>query len=410
MNSDIISGNPFFKDWNEQGLPPFNDIQLSDYEPAILKGIEEQNADINTIVNQDAEPTFENTIVALERSGALLNKVLSVFYPMLSACADDDLMALSTKMAPVLSNHSTSIMLNEKLWLRIKHVSETFDADSHDREDYMLLKKTREAFERNGATLDGDKRQKFRELSRSLTEMTLKFEQNHLKEMARIELWLTKEDLEGMPEIAIETAAKAAADHGRDGEYLITLQAPSYVPFMKYSSRRDLREKLYMLYNTQCTSGTYSNISLVKDIANTRLELSQLLGYSTFANYRLQYSMAQTPQRVYEMLDQLREAYSPITTKEMQALTEFASRYEGHEIALKPWDYSYYANKEKESLYNINDEMLRPYFQLENVIKGVFDLATRLYGLHFDQMDDVQVFDPEVKVYSVTDNSGNTST
>ena len=406
MNSDNYTDNPFFRNWDEQGLPPFEDIHLADYEPAIMHGMDLQNDEIDAIVNQNAEPTFENTIVALERSGSFLNKVLNVFYPMLSACADDALMELSTKLAPVLSNHSTSIMLNEELWSRVKRVSDTFNADQYDREDYMLLKKTREAFERNGATLEVDKRQKFRELSRKLTKLTLKFEQNHLKEIARIEMWLTKDDLDGLPEIAIETAAHSATEHGRPGKYLITLQAPSYVAFMKYSSRRDLREKLYMLYNTQCTKGDYSNISLVKDIANTRLELAQLLGYPTFADYRLQYSMAQTPQRVFKMLDQLRIAYSSIAANEIEALTAFSSKFEGRAISLKPWDYSYYANKEKESLYNINDEMLRPYFPLDKVIDGIFGLATRLYGLHFNEMDGVQKFDPEVKVYNVTDNNG----
>ena len=406
MNTNSFTDNPFFKKWNERSMPPFDEIHLADYEPAIMRGIDLHNKEIDSIVNQEDEPTFENTIVALERSGSLLNKVLNIFYPMLSACADDALMKLATKLAPVISTHSTSIMLNQKLWNRIQHVCETFDNEAHDREDFMLLKKTCEAFERNGANLEEGNREKFRELSRHLSELTLKFEQNHLKEMARIEMWLGKDDLDGLPEITVESAAKAAADRGRDGEYLITLQAPSYVPFMKYSSKRHLREKLYMLYNTQCTSGENSNIILVKEIANTRLELAQLLGYSTFANYRLQYSMAKSPESVYNMLDKLREAYSPLASKEIAALTEFASKYEGHPITLKPWDYSYYANKEKESLYNVNDELLRPYFSLESVIDGIFGLATRLYGLRFNEISDVPVFDPEVKVYEVTDNYG----
>lgn len=403
MNSD----NPFLKNWDALGLPPFQEIKISDYEPAIMRGIELQNEEISTIVNQNQSPTFENTIVALERSGSMLNRVLNVFYPMLSACASDEMMALSQKLAPVLTSHSNSITHNMRLWERIKCVWDNRDEHNMACEDFMLLKKTRDSFERSGASLTGQARARYQELTKKLTELSLKFEQNHLKEMSSVELWLGKDDLEGLPDTAVEAAALAACERGRDGEYLITLHAPSYIPFMKYSARRDLREKLYMLYNTQCTQGEHDNTSIVKEIVNARLELSKLFGCSTFAEYRLKFSMAQTPQRVYAMLDHLKESYAPVMKRELAKLTEFAAEFEGEKITLMPWDFSYYNNKQAEKLFNLSDEQLRPYFKLENVISGVFGLATTLYGLHFNERHDVQLFNDDVKVFSVVDDDDN---
>lgn len=400
------SNNPFFNTWNECGLPPFNEIKLEHYEPAIMRGIELHDAEIAQITTQTEPPTFDNTIVALERSGWHLNRVLNVFYPMLSACADDALMSLSLKLAPILTNHSNSITHNTKLWERVKQVCDQCDEQTMSREDVMLLKKTRESFERSGATLPDTLRKHHEQLTNKLTELTLKFEQNHLREMSSIEMWLTHDDLSGLPETAIEAARDAAAKHGREGEYLITLHAPSYVPFMKYSARRDLRQKLYMLYNTQCTGGDYDNTKILIEIANTRLELANLFGCKNYAEYRLKYSMAQSPERVYEMLNRLKDAYAPAMKAEMETLTQFASSLEGHHVTIMPWDYSYYANKHREKLYNFNDEVLRPYFRLENVIEGVFGLATKLYGLHFNELTRVQIFDPDVKVYSVMDDNG----
>ena len=388
------------------GVPPFDRITHADYEPAIMRGIEEHNREVDAIAHAQSEPTFDNTIVALERSGQLLDRVLNIFFPMLSADADDELLELSTRLSPILSEHSTSITLNEDLWQRVKHVYEHFDRSAHDHEDWMLLEKTHRSFERSGATLQGDDRERFRELSKRLSSLTLQFEQNHLKELAQVQMWLAADDLEGLPDTAVETAAEAAREQGRDGEFLFTLQAPSYGPFMKYSARRDLREKLYRLYNRQGTAGEFSNVDLVRDIVNTRLELARLFGYNTFADYRLVTSMAQTPQHVYELLEQLRTAYQPVQRDEMERLTAFATQFEGHPTTLMPWDYAYYANKEKEAKYAIDDELLRPYFRLENVTEGVLGLATRLYGLHFTENTTAPVFHPDVKVFDVTGDNG----
>ena len=388
------------------GLVPFDRITNDMYEPAIDEGIARAQAEIDAIANNPEPPTFENTIVALERSGEMLNRVLGVFYPMLSADADDQLMEISERVTPRLTEHSNSITLNRSLWQRIKAVYASFDRDAHDQEDWMLLDKTYRAFLRSGASLEGANRERYRTLSKRLSECTLKFGQNHLRATNAFEMWLTAADLDGLPESAVDAAAHAASEKGRQGEYLVTLHAPSYQAFMKYSSRRDLREQLYMAYNTQCTSGEYSNMELCREIANTRLELARLMGSATFADYRLQNSMAQTPQAVYDMLEQLREAYQPTMQHELEQLSQFASEVEGKPLDLKPWDYSFYANKERDRLFQVNDEMTRPYFPLNQVIEGVLGLATRLYGLQFTPNPEAPVFRPEVKVYDVTDVHG----
>ena len=388
------------------GAVPFDRITTADYEPAIRQGIKEHDEEIKAIADNDAEATFENTIVALDRCGSTLNRVLGVFYPMLSANADDALHEVSKRMAPLLSEHFNNITLNELLWQRVKHVHDHFEADKHDAEDQMLMRETYDGFVRSGANLQGADRDRYRALSKRLTELTLKFDQNALKETSQYELWLTEGDLGGLPESALDAAKQAAKDKGREDAWLVTLEAPSYGPFMKYSDRRDLREKLYKMYNRQCTSGEYCNLDVLRDIANTRLDLARLMGCNSFAEFKLQHTMAQTPQGVYGMLNQLRDAYLPVEREEMQRLSAFASETECKSIELMPWDYAYYSNKEKDSLFEINDELLRPYFELGRVTQGVFGFAKRMYGLRFIPNHDAQVFHPEVEVFDVTDEDG----
>lgn len=403
----MIENNIFFKPFRTTGgAVPFDRITSADYEPAILQGIKEHDAEVKAITDNEAEATFENTIVALDRSGAMLNRVLGVFYPMLSANADDALLAVSELMAPVLSEHFNSITLNEQLWQRVKYVHDHFDEEKYDVEDRMLMRETYDGFVRSGANLQGADRERYRELSKRLTELTLKFDQNALKETPRYELWLTADDLAGLPESTLDAARQAAKDKGRDDAWLVTLQAPSYGPFMKYSDRRDLREKLYKMYNRQCTAGEYCNLDILREIANTRLEVARLMGCKTFAEYKLQHTMAQQPANVYDMLNSLRDAYLPVERSEMERLEAFASNLEGKPVKIMPWDYAYYSNKEKDSMFDINDELLRPYFELGQVTKGVFGFATRMYGLRFVPNHDAQVFHPEVEVYDVTDEDG----
>ena len=403
----MINTNIFIKPFNTTGgAIPFDRITTGDYEPAILEGIKEHDAQVKAIAENEAEPTFENTIVALERSGATLNRVLGVFYPMLSANADDDLMEVSNRMAPILSEHFNSITLNEQLWKRVKYAHDHFDDTGHDEEDKMLMRETYNGFVRSGANLQGADRDRYRVLSKRLTELTLKFDQNALKETSQYELWLAEDDLAGLPESALDAAKQAAKEKGREDAWLVTLHAPSYGPFMKYSDRRDLREKLYLMYNRQCTSGEFCNLDVLRDIANTRLEMARLMGCETYAQYKLQHTMAESPDAVYGMLNQLRDAYLPVERREMKRLEDFASQLEGRPVTIKPWDYAYYSNKEKNSMFDINDELLRPYFELSQVTKGVFGFATRMYGLRFVPNHDAQVFHPEVEVYDVTDEDG----
>ncbi len=403
----MIENNIFYSPFRTSGgAIPFDRITTADYEPAIREGIRQHDDEVKAIAANEDEATFENTIVALDRAGIMLNRVLGVFYPMLSANADDLLMAVSELMAPELSDHFNSITLNEQLWQRVKYVHDHFNEQSHDVEDRMLMQETYDGFVRSGANLQGEDRKRYRQLSKRLTELTLKFEQNTLKETPRYELWLSENDLDGLPESALDAAKQAAKDKGRENEWLVTLNAPSYIPFMKYSSRRDLREKLYKMYNRQCTSGEYCNLDVLRDIANTRLEIARLMGYETFADYKLQHTMAQTPDNVYDMLNRLRDAYLPVERDEMERLSRFASELEGKPMDIMPWDYSYYSNKEKDSMFEINDELLRPYFELGRVTRGVFGFAKRMYGLRFIPNHDAQVFHPEVEVYDVTDEDG----
>jgi len=403
----MIENNIFFKPFKTSGgTIPFDRITTADYEPAIKRGIQEHEAQVNAIANNDAEATFDNTIVALDRAGATLNRVLGVFYPMLSANADDALMDVSNRMAPLLSEHFNSITLNKQLWQRVKYVHDHFEAAAHDAEDQMLMRETYDGFVRSGANLEGEDRELYRQLSKRLTQLTLKFDQNALKETSRYELWLTQDDIAGLPESALDAAKQAARDKGRDDAWLVTLDAPSYGPFMKYSDRRDLRERLYKMYNRQCTSGEYCNLDILRDIANTRLEMAHLMGCKTYAEYKLQHTMAGTPARVYQMLNELKEAYLPVERNEMERLAAFASRLEGKQVVIMPWDYAYYSNKEKDSMFDINDELLRPYFELGQVTQGVFGFAKRMYGLCFAPNHDAQVFHPDVEVYDVTDEDG----
>lgn len=401
------TANPFFDEFaTVHNSVPFSSIENKHYEEAIDRGIEIQNKEIADIVNQSAAPTFENTIVALERSGSDLNRVLNVFYPMLSALSDDELMDISLRVSGKLSKHSTDISLNEGLWKRIKTVYDMRDRLNLNAEDSMLLTTTYDSFARSGAELKGEKRDEYRRLSAHLSDLTTKFGQNVLKELNTYEIWLTADDLSGLPESSVEAAALAAKEKGREGEYLFTLAQPVYTAFMKYSDRPDLRERLYRLYNGRNTKGEYSNMEILADIAETRREIAALFGKKNYAEYSLEKSMAETPENVYKLLNELAEAYRPAQLKEFAEIESYASQLEGRPVKIKAWDYSYYSNKLQQAKYSYNEEELRPYFELNNVIDGVFGLATKLYGLTFEPNADIEVYHPDVKAYDVKDADG----
>lgn len=385
---------------------PFSKISNADYEPAIDRGIEKAKAEIEAIANNPEAPTFENTIVALDRSGQDLNRVLNVFFPILSADADDELMEISMRVTPKLSDYSTSIILNENLWKRIKSVYDNRQTLNLTPEQQMLLDETYNNFALSGANLQGEDREKFRQISSELSELTTIFGQNVLKELNTYEIWLTADDLAGLPKGIVDEAAQMAAAKGRDGEFLFTLAQPTYMAFMKYSDRADLREKFYRLYTGRNTSGEYNNLPVLTKIATLRLQLANLLGSKTYAEHSLKRTMARTPENVYKLLDQLRDAYRPALDKEMAELTAFASKTEGKPVEINAWDYSYYANKLKNERYSYDEEQLRPYFELDNVIDGVFGLATKLYGLKFTPNDSIEVYHPDVKAFDVTGENG----
>ena len=399
--------NPFFSEYDTpHGTVPFSKITTADYEPAIDRGIKLGLQEIEAICNNRAVPDFDDTIVALENSGKDLDRVLNTFGPLLSALSDDEMMDLSMRVTPKLSEYSTAIALNTRLWEKIKYVWENRDKYNLTPEESMLLKQTYDSFARNGALLEGNDRETYRKLSAELSELSTKFGQNVLKELNTYEIWLTKDDLAGLPEGVVEAAALAAKEKSREGEFLFTLAQPTYMAFMKYSDRRDLREKMYRLYSSRNTKGEFSNVEILKQIADKRRQLANLLGYNTYAEYSLVNTMAEKPENVYKLLNELRDAYIPAQKKEFAELTQFASGLEGKSFEIKPWDYSYYSNKLKQSKYSYDEEEMRPYFELNNVIDGVFGLATKLYGLTFVPAPDVEVYHPDVKAFEVKDRNG----
>ena len=382
---------------------PFHLIKTEHYEPAILKGMEMHNEEIEAIINNPEQPTFHNTIVALERSGATLDRTATIFGNLLSAETSDELQAIAQRVMPQLSEHSNNISLNEKLFARIKAVYDSAESTQLNQEDRVLLDKTYDGFIRNGANLPEADKERFRQISSELSVLTLQFSQNNLNETNSYELPLTLEQLDGIPESVIEAYAQTAKEKDKEG-YVVTLHAPSFVPFMKYSRNRELRKQLYMAYNTQCIKDNENNnTEIVKKLVNLRLERAQLLGFQTAADYVLTKRMAENSLNVYQLLNQLLEAYTPTAHKEVAEVVALAKELEDEDFELMPWDWAYYSEKLKEKRFNLNEEELRPYFELGKVIEGVFGLATRLYGITFKKNEEIPVYHPDVETYEVYD-------
>lgn len=400
------AANPFFGKYKTPyETVPFDKIKITDYEPAFEKGMAEHQKEIDAIVNQRSMPTFENTIEALDRSGQLLSRVANVFFALLSAESTPEMMEISQRISPKLSEHSNNISLNEKLFERIKFVYDKRDLLELTPEQRMLLDETYDSMARQGANLQGEDREKYRALSSELSQLTLTFGQNVLKEQNLFSMELTENDLEGLPQSAIDGAATLAKSKGKEG-YLVNLSYPSYAPFMKYSTRRDLREKLYRAYNSRNLDGEYNNIPVLKRIAEVRMEIAKLFDKPNYAEYKLEHTMAQNSSNVYKLLNQLLEAYKPVAVQEVKEIEGFAIGKEGSDVTIMPWDFSFYANQLKDIKYSLNDEMLRPYFELEHVKKGVFGLATKLYGLTFTKNSKIPVYHPEVEAFEVRDANG----
>lgn len=406
MNTSV--NNPFLQPYaTPHETVPFHLIRLEHYEPAIREGMRQEDEEIAAIVTNTEAPTFANTILPLAESGKLLERVTTVLFNLMSAETCDELEAIAEKMMPELSEHSNNISLSPELFARVKAVYEQRETLTLTPEERQLLEKTYDGFRRNGANLSDADKETYRRLSMELSTLTLRFSQNHLKETNRYELVLTQaEQLKGLPPSAVEAAAHTAAEKGKEG-WVITLQAPSYVPFMKYSDCRDLRRELYMAYNTQCThDNEQNNFDIVRQLVNHRMELARLLGYTDYADYVLRKRMAEDSAHVYRLLDDLLEAYTPAAHREVAEVEALARRLEGDDFQLMPWDFSYYSEKLKNEKYQFDEEALRPYFELSRVKEGVFGLATRLYGITFRRNPDIPVYHPDVDAYEVFDTDG----
>lgn len=400
--------NPFFENIHTpHDTVPFDRIAVEHYAPAIRRGIECQNEEIDAIVNNLEPANFHNTILALEKSGQLLHRVEVVFDNLLSAETNDAMQELAKELMPLLSEHANNITLNERLFERVKTAYEHRNNEPLTAEQRKLTEDTYEGFVRSGANLQGADKEKYRELSRQLSLLTLQFSENNLKETNDYQLVLTDEaQLKGLPQSAIDAAAETAREKQQEG-WVFTQHAPSYVPFLTYAADRDLRKEIYMAYNTKCThANACNNLDIVKQLVNTRLALAQLLGYKDYATYKLERRMAQNSANVYHLLDQLLEAYKPTAQKEYAEVQALAREEQGADFTLMPWDWGYYSQKLKDRKFNLNDEMLRPYFELENVKKGVFGLATRLYGITFQKNPDIPVYHKDVEAFDVFDKDG----
>lgn len=400
--------NPFFGKYDTpHGTIPFHRIETEHYEPAFKEGIARRRAEIERITTDPEAPTFENTIVALERSGEMLERVSSAFFHLLSAESNDEMMEISQRISPELTESENDIILNEKLFDRIRAVYEEKDRLHLNTEDSKLLEETYSSFAENGANLSPEEKEKFRRLKTELSLLTLTFDQNVLKDENRYEMLLTEEtELAGLPESIREAAAARAAEKGKTG-WMFDLTAPSYIPFMRYSARRDLRRKLYMAYQAVGNQNdAFDNKENIRKIIDTRLAVARLLGYDTYAHYALRRRMARTPGNVYRLLYDLLEAYRPAALNEYHRLEGFACGLENTNFRLMPWDWNYYSEKLKELTFRISDEATRPYFELEQVRKSIFALAGRLYGLTFCENREIPVYHADVTPYEVYDADG----
>ena len=411
MNISQERKNPFMEPYGTlHDTVPFNKINFEDYEEAFMEGMRRDNEAIDKIINNPEEPTFDNTIAVEDNSKGehyydLLDRVSNVFSCLMSAETNERMEELAQKLSPILTKHENDIVLNPKLFARVKAVYENHRELTP--EEQMLLDKEYDAFVRRGALLDEEGKDQLRKLTEEASMLSLQFSQNLLKENKAFTLHITdKEQLSGLPETAVEAAAQTAKDKKLEG-WVFTLDFPSYSPFMTYSTQRDLREKMYMARNTECIhDNDQNNLEICKRLINIRREIAQLLGFDTYAEYVLKHRMASTTTNVYKLLDDLIDAYKPTAIEEVKAIEEKAKAMEGSDFKVQPWDSAFYSHKLQMERYNLDAEMLRPYFQLDKVIQGVFGLATRLYGITFKENKNIPVYHSDVKAYEVFDKDG----
>lgn len=401
MENPLLTESPL-----DYGAPQFDKIKNEHYLPAFTAAIAEAKADIDAITACEEAPTFENTVEALEHSGETLNRVAGIFYNLMEADTDDQMQEIAEKIAPMMTEYSMYVSLNEELFARIKQVYDHRDTMNLAQDQMRLLEDSYKSFARNGANLSPEDKETFSKLSEEASLLGLQFSKNVLAATNAYVLNVTDSaDLAGLPEYVKTAAAEAAAEKGLEG-WAFTLDFPSYSPFMKYSSNRELRRQMHMAYNTRALGGEFDNSQIVKDLVDHRIKIANILGYDTYAAYALEERMAKDVKTVDEFIDKLLEPSLPYAKKEIAQIYAFAKSNGFEDTQLMPWDFSYWAEKYKVAEYNLDDELLKPYFRLENCIDAVFDLATRLYGITFEERKDLPVYHKDVKVYDVKDEDG----
>ena len=402
--------NPFMTEFQTPyGTPDFNNIKLEHYEPAFLKGIEQQNAEIKAIVENPAKPTFENTIVALDNSGEILSRVAGVFYALTEADTNDGLMALEEKMAPIMSAHNDNIYLNIDLYQRVAavHEQEANGEIQLTTEQHYLLDKYYKRFVSSGASLDAESQEKLREINRKLSTLSIEFGNHVLAENNAFQLVIDNEaDLAGLPESVIAGAATEAKANGMDGKWLFTLQASSRTPFLQYAQNRELRKKMYQAYTNMGNNGDANdNKEVLKQILTLRLEKAKLMGFDNYAQYVLQNNMAKTPENVMSFLNELWK-YSIKNAKAEAAELQKIMDKEGKGEKLEAWDWWYYAEKLRQEKYNLNEDEIKPYFSQDDVRNGLFYVVNKLYGITLTKVDSISVYNKDVETYIVNDADG----
>lgn len=406
---DNNTENPLLSPFTETPfqVPPFDKIRTEHFMPAFEKGMKEQSERIAAIYLQRSAPLFENTIVPLENAGALLNRICSVFFNLNSANTSPELEQIAQEIAPRLSQHGDDIYMNQDLFHRIKKVFDEQDQHSLTNEQKRLLEDTYKSFIRSGANLDEQQQLRMREINQQLSVATVKFGQNLLAETNRYELIIDNEtDLAGLPASLIASSSQSAKDNGHEGKWRFTLHNPSVMPFLEFADKREFREKIYKAYINRANNGNEAdNKGIVQEIVTLRAERAALLGYDSHAHYVLENSMAQNPQRVYELLDKLWAAALPIAQREQSEMQALMNA-EGGDTDLEAWDWFYYADKVRKAKYNYDSEKLKPYFELENVRDGIFSVAQQLYGITFSAISNIPVYQEDVVGYEVKEADG----
>lgn len=407
QEKEILAENPFFTPYGTPyGAIPYDRILLGHFVPAVKEGIRREEEAIEAICCNGEPAAFGNTIAALDRAGLMLGEVIGAFNALLNARSNDELLAVEEEIELLHTAHSNNITLNKRLFSRIKEVYEG-DTSQLSGEQKRLLEQTYKSFVRNGANLQGEEREEYRRLTERLAVLGIKFQENCIKDTDAYTLHVTEaSDLEGLPADVIDAAHNNAKENGHEG-WLFTLHRPSYLPFITFCRNRDLRRQMYMAYSTIGAKGnSHDNRAIVTETVNCRLKLARLLGYNTYSDYILDERMAQNSDAVFSMLGKLTWSYLPVARKEMDELMEYARECEGESFVFKPWDFAFYSEKLKEKKHGLNDSMVRPYFELNQVIHGAFYLATRLYGITFRQNHDIPLFNPDAKVWEVYDYDG----